>query len=819
VVVAYILFLSFALIGGHFTVQKVYTAMAILNITRLPIALFPMSRTAAAEAANSISRIKEYLLLPELKPLEIQPGEESQEKAVLVKIEDASFDWTEPNETDQAPSIETRSRKGSNASVQTIPQIPATSVDSYVDQYDMISEGEEGFIELSSRVEAANPTQVTLEVIRSQNDPQHRSHSLRSVNLEINPGDLVAVIGPVGSGKTSLLSAILGQMNRVRGTQTLNCKVAYAGQEHWIQNLTLRDNVLFDEPFDEDRYAECLDASQLSTDLVNLPNADFTEIGERGINLSGGQKARVNLARALYASNVDLYLLDDILASVDVHVAKAIFDSAILELLKDSARVLVLSSNYHLLPHFNKIVVIQPDGLVSVCSSYLNLKQRYPQYVTPDADRKYEELLSTVAAMTEGQLPSSASPPSPTSSSLSESPSKDRRELLGSPRLPFNHSVWHMDPQKSSRLTSQSNRSSIFRSMKLEILEKQHQSSTLTTIEDREKGEVSLQAYISYFSIGLKSKTPHTSPSSLSQGQAGGDGADSDDVNGVLVLIFILLLFAIGQTFRVWTDLWVGIWAKGVEDDSHNRQFYVLIYTGLLLGSVIFVTGRAFYFMMRCMATSEAMHFSLVQKVFAAPINTYFDVTPLGRILNRFSKDLDVIDCLLPDFFLNMLQNMCHVLSVLGLCVASTPYFAIIFAPLAIIFYFIQEFYRKTSRELKRLDAVSRSPLYTLFGETLVGLPTVRAYGREEIFMEKHHETSDRNGKNFFIFWCCSRWLAMRLDLISTVVVTAVGLIAVIMVNRGVGVSDNILGLALVYSLQLAGLLQWVPLLLLFPSS
>ncbi len=197
-------------------------------------------------------------------------------------------------------------------------------------------------------------------------------------------------------------------------------------------------------------------------------------------------------------------------------------------------------------------------------------------------------------------------------------------------------------------------------------------------------------------------------------------------------------------------------------------------------------------------------------RVFAAPINTYFDVTPLGRILNRFSKDLDVVDCQLPDFFLNMLQNTFHVSSVLALCIASTPYFTIIFGPLAILFYFIQEFYRKTSRELKRLDAVSRSPLYTLFGETLVGLSTIRAYAKEEIFLEKHHKTSDENAKHFFIFWSCSRWLAMRLDFISNVVVLAVGLIAVVMVNLGVGVSDNLLGLALVYSLQLAGLLQWV---------
>jgi ABC-type multidrug transport system fused ATPase/permease subunit len=744
--------------------------MSILNITRLPIALFPMSRTAAAEAENSIARIKNYLLLPEMTPLSI---ENSANQGCLAKVEKGCFDWQEPNEVAHPP-IQFRSRKDSNASIQSVM---SANVDSHIDQY--VEDG----IEMTFTEDPAPqilPPPTDASRCESQDEPQ-RAHTLTNINIEINAGDLVAIIGPVGAGKTSLLLAILGQMSRVDGTQSLNCRVAYVGQEHWIQNLTLRDNVLFDEPFDEDRYAQCLDASQLSTDLVNLPNADYTEIGERGINLSGGQKARVNLARALYTSDVDLYLLDDILASVDVHVAKAIFESAILELLGDTARVLVLSSNYHLLPYFNKIVVIQADGVVNVCSSYADLKERYSEYVTPDADRKYEELLAT------------SQEPAP------QSVKEDRRLLLQPPApAPFNHSVWNISQQKSNRQFRQSNRSSIFKSMKLEIIEKQLQSSGLTTVEDREKGEVALQAYVSYFSIGLTAR-------------ANPDGSlQAKDSQGMLALAIILVLFAIGQAFRVWTDLWVGIWAKGLADDSHNRRFYLVIYSGLCLGSIIFVTIRAFYFMMRCMATSQALHSSLIMKVFSAPINTYFDVTPLGRILNRFSKDLDVIDCLLPDFFLNMLQNMCHVISVLALCIASTPYFAIIFAPLAIVFYYVQEFYRKTSRELKRLDSISRSPLYTLFGETLVGLPTVRAYGREEVFLDKHHHTSDQNAKNFFFFWCCSRWLALRLDLISTVVVLSVGLIAIIMVDQGVKVSDNILGLALVYSLQLAGLLQWV---------
>lgn len=449
--------------------------MSILNITRLPISLFPMSRTAAAEAFNSIARIKKYLLLPELHGIReltdetnlSSQNETKNENTPLVKIVNGYFDWNEEDQNgnnnynnsnnnnntneiqqqqnqngneinqdengielsnsfngsnsssnntnknktnsnnnvyvrsysydrdldiDQIQTIEIRSRQDSNASIQS--QI--IEVDNTVDQYMDIPQEDIEMTKMRDKKQGGEAFINLLAKRISNNNsphPQSRSCTLSKVNLEITNGDLIAIIGSVGAGKTSLLTAILGQMTRVNGSQTLKCRVAYAGQEHWIQNLTLKDNVLFDEPFDEDRYADCLDASQLSTDLVNLPNADYTEIGERGINLSGGQKARVNLARALYASNVNLYLLDDILASVDVHVGKAIFDSAILDLLKYSARVLVLSSNYHLLPYFNKIIVVNQDGFADICTSYGELKNRYREYTTPDGDRKYEELL------------------------------------------------------------------------------------------------------------------------------------------------------------------------------------------------------------------------------------------------------------------------------------------------------------------------------------------------------------------------------------------------------------------------------------------
>jgi ATP-binding cassette subfamily C (CFTR/MRP) protein 1 len=570
--------------------------------------------------------------------------------------------------------------------------------------------------------------------------------------------------------KTSLIMALLGQINRVKGSQRLSARVAYAGQEHWIQNLTVKDNVLFDSLYGEDEYGVVMDAAQLSKDLLTLPNGDLTEIGERGINLSGGQKARVNIARALYAPDSNLFVFDDPLSAVDVHVGKAIFTGVIQEMLDGCACIVVFSSNYHFLPFFSKIIVVEKNGLVNVCQSYDKLKQKFPQFLSQDGEEAFEK--SKIESFDDNADPSRFRIPS-------------KRELMSGRFGSETESIKASSPNKGNMLTRGK---SIFQSMRHEMHAPHGSSSNSATMteEDREKGVVSAETFGRYFSASLEGK-----------GIRGG---------GVVVLV-LMTVFAIGQAFRVLSDLFIGVWAK--DPSRHPKSVNYIVYSVIVFLSTMFVILRSIFFIMQCLAASRTLHDNLLRKVLSAPINTYFDVTPIGRILNRFSKDLDSIDSNLPDFFLNMLQNSFHVISVLALCLSSTPYFVIILVPLAILFYFVQNYFRKTSRELKRLEAVSRSPMYTLFGELLVGLSTVRAFRREEIFMRKFNSICDKNNRFFFMFWMCSRWLALRLDLISSLVVLSVAVIAVLMKQYGSSVNSYLLGVSLVFSLQLAGLLQW----------
>lgn len=219
---------------------------------------------------------------------------------------------------------------------------------------------------------------------------------LKEIDLKVQRGSIVAVVGSVGAGKSSLLSAILGDMELISGSVTIstespNDSIGYVAQQAWIQNATIRDIILFGEDFQEDRYQKIIESCALVEDLRQLPAGDQTEIGEKGINLSGGQKHRVALARACYSSTAALYLLDDPLAAVDSHVAGHIFKKVLSNksgLLKDKTRILV-TSNVSVLPEVDQIVLVE-DGKIADIGSYEQLlaKSSFAEFVKKKSNIK-----------------------------------------------------------------------------------------------------------------------------------------------------------------------------------------------------------------------------------------------------------------------------------------------------------------------------------------------------------------------------------------------------------------------------------------------
>jgi ABC-type multidrug transport system fused ATPase/permease subunit len=333
---------------------------------------------------------------------------------------------------------------------------------------------------------------------------------------------------------------------------------------------------------------------------------------------------------------------------------------------------------------------------------------------------------------------------------------------------------------------------SMYRRVSSTIQQKQvgGKAADLMGNEDRKHGSVSLGTVTKYYSAAVAGK------------------------NGTFILVVVLFLFCCVQVIKVMGDLWIGIWARyeqGDNTDSGEKStlYYIVVLT-ILLGAIIFATlCRSYYFLYACVGASANLHRGMLESVLSASVNKYFDVTPIGRILNRFTKDMDVIDSLLPDYLLMALQGGFHIIAILILCLASTPYFFIAFFPIMVLFYFLQRHFRLTSRELKRLDGISRSPIYNHLSETLNGLATIRAYGKQDTFLRIHHDFSNDNKRCFFAFNVCNRWLSLRLDVICAGVVLMVSFIAVIMVNMGSAVDENVLGLAIVYSIQLLDSLQW----------
>lgn len=372
----------------------------------------------------------------------------------------------------------------------------------------------------------------------------------------------------------------------------------------------------------------------------------------------------------MYTEDTELFLIDDALAAVDVHVGKALFEDAIDGLLKHKTRVVVLSSNYHLLPRFQKIIVII-DGKIAKIGTYTEIVSQYPQYSSEENETMQRS--SSVQEI-----------------SLDEIAVKSAQSNDVAPSS-------HAETGQGDSVV----RVSEFQSYSTIIAEKRAESTSIMTMEDREKGAVSISTYFDYFSAAIGNQ------------------------RGSIVFILIILLFAVSQGIRVLADIWVGIWAQSQEQQftsqltRFNGTYYLTVYVVLVGITTILVMFRSYSFIQSCIQASRSLHAVILRAVLWAPINTYFDVTPVGRILNRFSKDLDSMDSVLPDFFLQNLQNLAQVLSIVIVCVISTPYMVLLMVPIALLFFNIQSYFRKSSRELKRLDGISRSPIFSLYGEVL----------------------------------------------------------------------------------------------------
>nr|XP_040235080.1 multidrug resistance-associated protein 1 isoform X4 [Anopheles coluzzii] len=592
--------------------------------------------------------------------------------------------------------------------------------------------------------------------------------TLKNINVRVEKNQIVAVVGTVGSGKSSLLSAFLGEMDKISGRVNTLGRIAYVSQQAWIQNATLKDNILFGKPMDQRRYARVIEACALKPDIEMLPGGDMTEIGEKGINLSGGQKQRVSLARAVY-NDADVYFLDDPLSAVDSHVGKHIFEQVIgpSGLLAKKTRVLVTHGITYL-PNTDKIFVLR-EGEISESGTYQELmdkKGAFAEFLIQHLQEvsEEEEDLDEIKQQLENSVGGEE-----LLNQLKRSNSKRSRSESTSET----GSVKDISRQNS---TTDSNTS-----LRRRTSEKAPEvaKTKLIETEKSETGSVKWEVYKHYLkSIGLT------------------------------LSVATVILNMIFQGFSIGSNLWLSRWSTDdtAGNDTSRRDMYLGVYGAFGAGQVLANFVATLTFALGSLYAAKTMHELLLRYVLHWPMSL-FDTTPLGRVLNRFSKDVDTVDNTLPQLIRSFLAQFFAVVATLVVISISTPIFAAVIVPIGILYYAVQRFYVATSRQLKRLESVSRSPIYSHFGETIQGVQTIRAYSVQDRFILESDEKVDGNQLCYCPSIIANRWLAVRLEMVGNLIILFAALFAVLgreTMNAG------LVGLSVSYALQITQTLNWL---------
>ncbi|XP_069753242.1 ATP-binding cassette sub-family C member 5 isoform X3 [Narcine bancroftii] len=568
--------------------------------------------------------------------------------------------------------------------------------------------------------------------------------TLHNINLSIEKGKLVGICGSVGSGKTSLISAVLGQMTLMEGSIAVDGNFAYVAQQAWMQSTTIRENILFNKTYNEERYNNVLAACCLRQDLAVLSSGDMTQVGEHGANLSGGQRQRISLARALYSER-SIYILDDPLSALDAHVGNHIFNNAIKKQL-NLKTVLFITHQLQYLVNCDEVLLMK-DGSITERGSHEELMVLNGDY----------------AAMF------------------------NNLQLGDNPHIEVKNKKNVNSSLKKTQDKGQTGSVKKERNAKKE-------TDLLGQSEDKEKGALPWSVYGVYI-------------------QAAG---------GPLTFFFVMILFVMNVGSVAFNNWWLSYWIKAgsgntsvtvknetyvgqsMKDNPH-MHYYARIYAFSMVAMLILKAVRGIVFVKGTLRASSRLHDELFRKILRAPMK-FFDITPSGRILNRFSKDMDEVDTRLPFQTEMLIQNIILVFCCTGVIGSVFPWFLVAVGPLAILFMILNQVSRIFIRELKRLDNITLSPFLSHVASSIQGLTTIHAYNKTAEYRHRYQELLDANQAPFFLFTCAMRWLAVRLDVVSIILI---GTTAVIIVFMHGHIPPAYAGLAISYAIQLTGLFQF----------
>ncbi|XP_017043983.2 probable multidrug resistance-associated protein lethal(2)03659 [Drosophila ficusphila] len=572
---------------------------------------------------------------------------------------------------------------------------------------------------------------VELQSFQARWNQEHVDPVLDNINLSLKPPQLVAVIGPVGSGKSSLIQAILGELPAESGKLKVQGKISYASQEPWLFNASVRDNILFGLPMDKQRYRKVVKKCALERDF-ELLQGDRTFVGERGASLSGGQRARISLARAVYRQ-ADTYLLDDPLSAVDTHVGRHLFEECMRGFLRDKLVILV-THQLQFLEHAD-LIVIMDKGKITAIGTYeemLKSGQDFAKLLAKETQEKEES-------------------------------DQEQDNAAGDAK---------MDKSNYSRQSSRLSRLSVssMDSGTDSVLEDDRQPVQ----ESRSKGRIGLGMYGKYFSAGSG-----------------------------WFLVILVAFFCLGtQILASGGDYFLSYWVRN-NDSSSSVDIY--IFSGINLALVIFALLRTLLFFSMAMHSSTQLHNTMFQGVSRTALY-FFHANPSGRILNRFAMDLGQVDEILPAVMLDCIQIFLTISGIIGVLCITNPWYLVNTMTMFLAFHFLRKFYLSTSRDVKRLEAVARSPMYSHFSATLNGLPTIRAMGAQDLLTKEYDNYQDLHSSGYYTFLSTNRAFGYYLDLFCVAYVISVTLMSYF--NPPLDNPGQI-GLAITQAMSMTGTVQW----------
>ncbi|XP_070327220.1 LOW QUALITY PROTEIN: ATP-binding cassette sub-family C member 4-like [Odocoileus virginianus] len=566
--------------------------------------------------------------------------------------------------------------------------------------------------------------------------------TLQGLSFTVRPGELLAVIGPVGAGKSSLLRALLGELPLKQGKVNVHGRIAYVSQQPWVFPGTVRNNILFGKKYEEEPYEKVIKACALEEDLQLLKDGDLTVIGDRGTPLSEGQKARVNLARAVY-QDADIYLLDDPLSAVDTGVSRHLFEQCIHQALKEKITILV-THQWQFLKDASQILILKNGKII----------QKGTLVEFPKLGLDFEDIL--LKKKNEEGEPS----PGPGAPSLN---SESSVQFQQSPRPSLKDAAPEDQDAENIQVT--------------------------LPLEGRLVGKVGFKTYMNYFTAGAH----------------------------WFIIIFLILVNVADQVAYVLQDWWLADWANGQSSlyaitygkgkviVLPDPVWYLRVYSVLTAGTVLLSITRSLLIFYVLVNSSQIFHNKMLESILRVPV-LFFDRNPVGRILNRFSKDIGHLDDLLPLTFLDFIQTFLLVIGVVIVMVAVIPWIAIPVIPLGIIFFVLWRYFFETSRDVRCLECTTRSPVFSLLASSLRGVWTIRAYKAEQTFQELFDSHQDLHSEAWFLLLTTSRWLAVYLDVTCAIYVTVVAFGALILAET---LTPGQVGLVLSLTLTLMGMLQW----------